>query len=103
PDVLLARADSRDPGVVEDLRRDVCWIAYHLGNMDANLYARPAQLQWTGRSYTLKPGEEVTRRRYLYKPIVGADTIYVPSFFFVLPTVVEAAEEEGAGDCFFCD
>ena len=103
PDVLLSRADSTDPAIIEELRRDVCWISYHLGNMDARIYARPDQLQWTGREFALKPGEEVIRRLYRYKPVVGAETVYLPSFFFVLPSMV-AAQPGAAEDCeFFCN
>ncbi|MBB95908.1 MAG: hypothetical protein CML68_15105 [Rhodobacteraceae bacterium] len=103
PDVLLSRADSTDPAIVEELRRDVCWISYHLGNMDARIYARPDQLQWTGREFALKPGEEVIRRLYRFKPVVGAETVYLPSFFFVLPSIV-ADQPKADEDCeFFCN
>ena len=103
PEVLLSRADSTDPAIIEELRRDVCWISYHLGNMDARIYARPDQLQWTGREFALKPGEEVIRRLYRYKPVVGAETVYLPSFFFVLPSIVEDQPEADEACEFFCN
>ena len=101
PTILLQRADSTDPALIDDLRKDVCWISYNLGNMDAKVYARPDQIVWNGESYTLKPGEEVIKREYLFKPIVGAETIYVPSFFFVLPSVVETEKVKDCG--FLCN
>ncbi|MEM8729478.1 MAG: hypothetical protein AAGF79_06120 [Pseudomonadota bacterium] len=103
PDVLLSRADSTDPAIVEELRRDICWISYHLGNMDAQIYARPDQLQWTGREFALKPGQEVIRRLYRFKPVVGAETVYLPSFFFVLPSIVEDQPASEDGCEFFCN
>lgn len=103
PDVLLSRADSTDPAIVDELRRDVCWISYHLGNMDARIYARPDQLQWTGREFALKPGEEVIRRLYRYKPVVGAETVYLPSFFFVLPSIVKDQPKADEECEFFCN
>ncbi|WP_428925344.1 hypothetical protein [Marinibacterium sp. SX1] len=103
PDVLLARADSTDPAIIDELRRDVCWISYHLGNMDARIYARPDQLQWTGREFALKPGEEVIRRLYRFKPVVGAETVYLPGFFFVLPSIVEDQASSDAPCEFFCN
>jgi hypothetical protein len=101
PTTLLQRADSTDPALIDDLRKDVCWIGYNLGNMDAKVYARPDQIVWNGESYSLKPGEEVIKREYLFKPIVGAETIYVPSFFFVLPSVVETEKVKDCG--FLCN
>lgn len=92
PNMLLQRADSTDPAIVDELRRDVCWISYHLGNMDAKVYARPDQIAWTGREFALNVGEEVIKREYLFKPIIGAETVYLPSFFFVLPSVIAARE-----------
>ena len=102
-ETLLARADSTDPAVIEELRKDVCWTSYQLGNMDANIYATPDQVVWTGREFTLKPGEEVIKRFYRYKPVVGAEAVYLPSFFFVLPSIV-ATQEVGDEKCeFFCN
>ena len=103
PDILVQRADSTDRTVVEDLRRDVCWISYHLNNMETNVYAKPNQLQWTGSEFQLKPGEQVIGRQYRYKPVIGAETVYVPSFFFVLPSVVIAQEAEEGVCKFFCN
>jgi len=103
PNILLQRADSTDPAIVDELRRDVCWISYHLGNMDAKVYARPDQIAWTGREFALKAGEQVIKREYLFKPIIGAETVYVPSFFFVLPSVVAAQEASGESCGFLCN
>ena len=103
PQVLLDKADSTDPVIIEELRRDICWISYHMGNMQAGIYARPDQLSWSGREWRPSPGEEVIAREYRYKPLIGAETIYLPSFFFVLPSVVEEQGEVGAEDaCIFC-
>ncbi|MEL6958738.1 MAG: vWA domain-containing protein [Pseudomonadota bacterium] len=103
PQILLSKADSTDEGVIQELRRDVCWISYHLGNMEAGIYARPDQLVWSGREFRLAAGEEVIKREYRYKPLIGAETIYLPSFFFVLPSIVEdQAEEDGEETCIFC-
>jgi hypothetical protein len=98
--VLLQRIDSTDPDVVAQLRKDICWISYHMTNVTADLYARPDQLVWTGSSYALAAGEDIQQRTYLYKPIVGAETMYLPSFFFVLPDTIE--ETTSGSDCFFC-
>ena len=103
PDILLSRADSTDPAVIDELRRDICWISYHLGNMDARIYARPDQLQWTGREFALKPDQEVIRRLYRYKPVVGAETVYLPSFFFILPSLIEDQRPAEQGCDFFCN
>ena len=104
PSALLARIDSTDPVVIEELRRDVCWISFHLGNMNASVYARPDQLEWREYYYGLRAGEEVTHREYLYAPPIGADTVYLPSFFFLMPSAVEVQRESGDPDCtgFFC-
>lgn len=95
---------SNNPTVIEQLRRDVCWTAYHLGNMNARLYARPDQLVWTGREFTMRSGQEATPRVYRYQPVIGMDTYYLPSFFFVLPSVIET-ESTQPGGCqqLFCD
>ena len=101
PQVLLQRADSTDPEVVDALRRDVCWVSYHLNNMQSQSYARPDQISWTGREYALRAGEQISRRNYVYRPVVGAEAVYMPSFFFVLPELI--GEDEGEGGCqFFC-
>jgi hypothetical protein len=101
PQVLLQRADSTDPEVVDALRRDVCWVSYHLNNMQSQSYARPDQVAWTGREYALRIGEQISRRNYVYRPVVGSEAVYLPSFFFVLPELIE--EVEGEGGCqFFC-
>ena len=101
PRVLLDKIESTDPAVVNALRRDVCWISYHLTNMRAEIYARPRQLLWTGREFALKDGEEVSRRVYRYQPVIGAETVFLPSFFFVLPSIVESRErDDGAGGFF---
>jgi hypothetical protein len=103
PQVLLDRADSTDPVVIDGLRRDVCWISYHMSNARAHIYARPDQLRWSGREFRLAPGEQVTAREYSYKPVIGAETIYFPTFFFVLPSIVEGqADEPGEDTCIFC-
>ena len=103
PHVLLDRADSTDPTVIEALRKDVCWISYHMSNMRAGLYARPEQLRWSTREWRLALREEVSAREYQYKPVIGAETIYLPTFFFVLPSIVEAQEDDpGADPCIFC-
>jgi len=102
PQVLLQRADSTDPAVVDALRRDVCWVSYHLNNMQSQAYARPNQISWTGREYVLKTGEEISRRNYVYRPVVGAEAVYLPSFFFVLPEFVDAQEAEPACQFFSC-
>lgn len=103
PRILLERADSTDPDVIEDLRKDVCWVSYHLGNMKAEIYARADQVEWTTRGFSLKPGNEVIKRLYTYKPVVGAETVYLPSFFFVAPSVVKAQAPAGPRCQFFCD
>lgn len=102
PQTLLQRADSTDPAIIDEFRRDVCWISYHLGNMDAGVYARPDQLVWSGQEFRLTAGEQVTAREYRYKPVIGAETLYLPSFFLVLPSVVEDREVEGTCE-FFCN
>lgn len=101
PQILLQRSKSTDVAIIDELRRDVCWISYHLGNMGAGLYARPDQVVWSGREFRLAPGEEVIKREYLYKPVIGAEIYYLPSFFFVLPSIVEREEEEDT-ECIFC-
>lgn len=98
PRVLLQRADSTDPAVVDGLRRDVCWVSYHLNNMQSQSYARPEQVAWTGSEYALRSGEQIARRNYVYRPVVGAEAVYLPSFFFVLPDLIEG---EGKPTCQF--
>ena len=101
PQVLLQRANSSDPGVVDQLRKDVCWMAYHLENVGAGLYAQSGKLVWGGTSFTLAAGQEVTQRTYAYTPIVGAPIVYLPSEFFVLP---ENQNDEQPTTCeFFCN
>lgn len=102
PDQLLQRAKSTDPAVVADLKKDVCWISYHLTNMTSSLYARPDQLSWAGNSWRLKQGEEVIKRDYIYKPIVGGETAYIPDFFLVKPEFVTDSSAEEACDFFTC-
>lgn len=103
PRILLDKAESSDEAIIEELRRDVCWISYHLGNMEAEVYARPEQLVWSGREFRLAAGEEVIAREYRYKPLIGAETIYLPSFFFVLPSIVEEQSTEvDEESCIFC-
>lgn len=103
PDVLISKADSTDPALVDELKRDVCWISYHLGNYLSGVYARPDQLVWTGREFRLASGQELIKRQYRYKPLVGADTVYLPSFFFVLPSILENQSEiSGKAPCIFC-
>lgn len=101
PQTLISRATSIDPVVVDKLRQDVCWVSYHLGNMSAGLYARPEQLEWTGAEFALKVGEKPSGRTYTYKPIVGADTVYLPSFFFYLSQYVKIEMEKPSGPCLF--
>lgn len=101
PQVLLDKADSTDLEIIQELRRDVCWISYHLGNMEAGIYARPDQLSWSGLEFRPAPGEEVIARQYRYKPLIGAETVYLPSFFFVLPSIVDILPPSG-DDCIFC-
>ncbi len=103
PATLLSIIDSTDPQVISDLKRDVCWTGYHLGNVAAKLYTKPDQLEWRGSEYRVKAGEEAVRREYRYKPVVGAETVYLPSFFFVLPSVVEAKVGEDDSCDFFCN
>lgn len=102
PQVLLQRADSTDPAVVEQLRRDVCWVSYHLNNMQSQSYARPEQVSWTGREYALLPGEQISRRNYIYRPVIGAEAVYLPSFFFVLPEFIKKDQQSPGGCQFFC-
>lgn len=99
---LLQMFDSSDPQIVETLRQEVCWTSYHLNNVEAHQYARPEQLVWTGQQFALRSGEETSSRTYLYSPIVGADTVYLPAYFFVLPQVMEARELEAGRSCIFC-
>lgn len=105
---LLEDAASDDPGVVNELRRDVCWTAYHFNNIVKDRYAEPRQLVWDGASYKLRPGEKIRRRDYYYEPSVGAAYYYVPSWFFVVPSAVEdmstEQKEKGQGCVgFFCE
>ena len=102
PQVLISRADSTDQKVIDELRQDVCWVSYHLTNMGADLYARPDQLIWTGNEFSLKSGEKATRRTYLHKPIVGSDTVYLPSFFFMLSKYATNADP-APNNCFVCE
>lgn len=103
PHKLLDLADSTDTTIIQNLKKDVCWLAYHLDNMAAEQYARPEQIKWYGSAWGMKPGEHLTSRVYRYKPLVGAETVYLPSFFFVQPSQVRI-EEEASGKCqFFCD
>lgn len=96
---LIQRAESvNDDAMVAELRLDVCWISYHLTNMNAGTYARPDQLAWSGREFSMRPGEQVVSRQYIYKPVIGAEAVYLPSFFFVRPSQV-ATEK---GPCLFC-
>ena len=101
PRVLRDRIDSDDPKVVAGLRRDVCWTSYHFTNMRNSLYVRPQQLLWTGREFNLKDGEKPTHRTYRYRPVIGTETVFVPGFFFMLPSKIEAEEGKGALDDFF--
>ena len=98
PEQLLQRIASSDPGVVEALRRDICWTSYHLANVANNLYVRPDQLLWNGRSFATRPGEEAVARNYLDRPIVGPEIYYLPSFFFTLPTQIETGTSQGFFD-----
>ena len=102
PQVLLQRADSTDAAVIEGLRRDVCWVSYHLNNMQSESYARPDQVAWTGSEYALRAGEQISRRNYVYRPVVGAEAVYLPSFFFVLPEFIEEEQAEPACQFFSC-
>ncbi|WP_121633623.1 vWA domain-containing protein [Tropicibacter alexandrii] len=101
PQTLISRAKSIDPVVVDKLRQDVCWVSYHLGNMSAGLYARPEQLAWNGSEFAPKVGEQPSGRTYTYKPIVGAETVYLPNFFFYLSDYAERTSEEPSGPCIF--
>ena len=93
PRVLLSSIESRDPKVVKRLRKDVCWTDYNFANMWAEQYAQPHQLVWTGKEFDVKDGETTTARTYKYRPVIGAETVFVPSFFFALPSQVEEQTE----------
>ena len=94
--VLRLRIESTDADVINQLRKDVCWTSYHFTNMiRAGLYVRPDQLVWTGKEFDVKKGGKATKRTYKYRPIVGAETVFVPDFFFVLPSNVP--EQTGNG------
>jgi hypothetical protein len=103
PQQLLQKIDSTSPGVVLQLRKDVCWTSYHLNNMDSQTYATPDKIAWSSRGYALLPGKEVIHRVYKYRPVVGRETVYLPSFFFVLPSVVLKQADSDGGCSFLCD
>lgn len=100
PRVLKSRIESKDPEVLNKLRRDVCWTSYHFTNMKTELYVQPNQLIWTGREYDLKNNETATSRTYKYRPIIGAETVFVPGFFFVLPSRIEEGHVESGFEDF---
>ena len=101
PEQIIQKADSDDPVAIEQLRQEVCWTSFHLNNFEANLYARPHQIEWTGKAFALRDGERAVARTCLYTPIVGADTVYFPVFFFILPQVFEAFVGETEDVCIF--
>ncbi|MBL3560422.1 hypothetical protein [Rhodovulum sulfidophilum] len=104
PEQLIQKFDSDDPGAISQLRQEVCWTSYHLNNFEANQYARPDQVVWTGSSFTLREGETAIQRSYLYSPVVGAETVYFPAFFFILPQIFEATMNDEGDVCIFqCD
>lgn len=110
---ILDDASSKDPGVVNELREDVCWTAYHFNNIVSKRYAEPRELQWNGARFGLRSGVSIRQRNYFYQPSVGAPTHYIPSWFFVVPSEVRARQADldqstgggVAGPCtgFFCD
>lgn len=110
---ILDDASSDDAGVVNELREDVCWTAYHFNNVIGKRYAEPQELQWNGARFVLRPGVSIRKRNYFYEPSVGAPAYYIPSWFFVVPSEVRALKaelersDEGGttGPCtgFFCE
>lgn len=96
---LLQRIDSDDPAVQEQLRRDVCWISYHLNNVVAGSYARPEELAWNPQTfrYQLAPGRTARARNYRYVPLVGAETVYLPTWMFVVPSQVDEIRSNKRG------
>lgn len=96
--VLQARAQSSDLEIRNDLRRDVCWTATHLTYMNSNIYALPDQLRYNGLTWEPLPGTSVVRREFTYTPVIGAETVYVPSFFFMLPSVILSDASAGRTD-----
>jgi hypothetical protein len=101
--VLEERATSADPAVKESLKQDVCWISYHLDLMNSGHYAQPSHLEWRGSGYSTKEGFSVTKRQYEFKPVVGAPVVYLPAFFFVVPSEARKLTTATPGDCLFCE
>ena len=84
---LFEKISSTDPKIVEELRKDVCWTSYHLGNVQSNTYAKRDDVVWLGSNFGVQTeeGVEVTYRIYKYSPIVGPELFYLPAWFFVVP------------------
>ncbi|KAA5598218.1 vWA domain-containing protein [Blastochloris sulfoviridis] len=97
--ILLQRIDSTDPEVIEGVKKDVCWIGYHLNNAKAGQYVDPAKVAWTGRDFVSGNGVSAIKRTYLYRPLVGAETVYLPSTFFVLPSTLPKSQQCGFFGC----
>lgn len=89
-DQMLQRIDSDDPAVQQQLRRDVCWVSYHLNNVVAGSYVRPSELAWNPQTlrYQLRPDVSVRARNYRYVPLVGSEIVYLPNWMFVVPSQV---------------
>ncbi len=98
--ILLQRSDSTDPQVVRDLRQDICWTSYHLKNAVSELYVAPEDLVWTGGFFQLKEGASASKRVYRYQPIVGPELVYLPAWFFKLPSTLPESAEPSCE--FFC-
>lgn len=94
PRILKSRIESKAPEALNKLRRDLCWTSCHFTNMKAELYLQAGQLIWTGREYDLKDKETAKSRTYKYRPIIGAETVLVPGFFFVLPSLLQEGHVE---------
>ncbi len=96
---LLQQIESEDQAIQKQLRQDVCWLTYHLNNVVTNQYAQPEKLAWDPgiAKYMLRPGQSATGRNYRYVPLVGAATVFLPSWMFVVPSQVGELKSDQGG------
>jgi len=100
---LTQRIVSKDPAIAEILKRDVCWTSYSLNNVVSDVYVNPKFVQWTNAGFQAVENAQIIRRLYKYTPIVGAESFYLPSTFFILPSKVANSKAVEEVCKLFCD